>query len=172
MVARRIAAVLVVIAAMSALSSQAPARRPLSNADVDDITTLVRLEDTRTLDEAALARLLKSAHPEVRRRAAMAVGRINKPEGGSLLVPARCRRRRRCGRRRGFRDGPVERPRRGVVAGRRVVVDDSARARSSRSGEIARKNQDPRRQSSARDVSVVGGDRSLIGVDCRRGAAV
>src|SRR5262245_23236877 len=90
MVAKRIAAVLiVVIAEMSWLSSQTPARRPLSTADVDAITTLVRLEDTRTLDETALARLLTAAHPEVRRRAAMAVGRINKPEGRSLLVPAR-----------------------------------------------------------------------------------
>jgi HEAT repeat protein/cyclophilin family peptidyl-prolyl cis-trans isomerase len=90
---RRIAAVvIVVIAAMSELSSllgQTPARRPLSNADVDAITTLVRLEDTRTFDQAALARLLQSAHPEVRRRAAMAVGRINKPEGKSLLVAVR-----------------------------------------------------------------------------------
>src|SRR5262245_55315867 len=90
MTARRIAAILiVVIAEMSWLSSQTPARRPLSKTDVDAITTLVRLEDTRTLDEAALARLLKSAHPEVRRRAAMAVGRINKPEGRPLLVAAR-----------------------------------------------------------------------------------
>src|SRR5580765_8106348 len=99
MLVRRIAAVLIVIISpgvpppaaseMSALSSQTPARRPLTKSDVDAITTMVRLEDTRTLDEAALARLLKSAHPEVRRRAAMAVGRINKPEGRSLLVTAR-----------------------------------------------------------------------------------
>ncbi|HYM24206.1 MAG TPA: HEAT repeat domain-containing protein [Vicinamibacterales bacterium] len=90
MSARHLAAVLiVVIAGVSSLSSQTPARRPLSKTDVDAITTLLRLEDTRTLDEAALARLLKTAHPEVRRRAAMAVGRINKPEGRALLVAAR-----------------------------------------------------------------------------------
>src|SRR5262245_23971404 len=90
MLTKRIGAVLIlVIAAMSWLSSQTPARRTLSKADVEAITTLVRLEDTRTLDEATFARLLKSAHPEVRRRAAMAVGRINKPEGGSLLMQAR-----------------------------------------------------------------------------------
>ena len=90
MSARHLAAVLiVVIAGVSSLSSQTPARRPLSRTDVDAITTLLRLEDTRTLDEAALARLLKTAHPEVRRRAAMAVGRINKPEGRALLVAAR-----------------------------------------------------------------------------------
>src|SRR5262245_15436197 len=90
MVSKRIAVVLlVVIAEICGLSAQAPARRALSKEDVDAITTLVRLEDTRTLDQAALASLLKSAHPEIRRRAAMAVGRINKPEGASLLVPAR-----------------------------------------------------------------------------------
>src|SRR5262245_31580110 len=90
MVTKRIAAVLfVVMADLSILSSQTAARPPLSTAEVDAITTLLRLEDTRTLDEAALARLLKAGHPEVRRRAAMAVGRINKPEGASLLMPVR-----------------------------------------------------------------------------------
>src|SRR5205814_1743301 len=49
----------------------------------------LKLEDTRTLDDAALAALLKSAHPEVRRRAAQAIGRINKPEGRALLAAAR-----------------------------------------------------------------------------------
>lgn len=90
MVAQRIAAVLIVlIAEVPSLSSQTPARPALSKTDVDAITTLVKLEDTRTLDEAALTQLLKAAHPEVRRRAAMAVGRINKPEGRPLLVAAR-----------------------------------------------------------------------------------
>lgn len=88
MVPRRLAAFLIaVLAATSSLSAQA--RRPLSPADVADITTLVRLEDTRTLDEAALSRILKSSHPEVRRRAAMAVGRINKVEGVKLLLATR-----------------------------------------------------------------------------------
>jgi HEAT repeat protein/cyclophilin family peptidyl-prolyl cis-trans isomerase len=90
MVGKRIGLVLILaLAELSRLSSQALAPRPLSTADVDAITTLVRLEDTRTLDEAALARLLQAAHPEVRRRAAIAVGRINKPEGASLLMAAR-----------------------------------------------------------------------------------
>lgn len=90
MVDKRIAAVLIaVIADISMLASQTPSRRPLSTVDVDAITTLVRLEDTRTLDNGALARLLSAEHPEVRRRAAMAVGRINKPEGASLLIAAR-----------------------------------------------------------------------------------
>jgi hypothetical protein len=55
MVARRIsvAVLIIVLAGMSSLSSLAsvsPARRPLSTSDVDAITTLVRLENTRTLD--------------------------------------------------------------------------------------------------------------------------
>lgn len=87
MIARSLAALLVVVAADAA--AQAPSRRALSPADVADITALVRLEDTRTLAVAELARMLKSAHPEIRRRAAMAVGRINKPEGAPLLTAAR-----------------------------------------------------------------------------------
>ncbi|MFM8533795.1 MAG: HEAT repeat domain-containing protein, partial [Acidimicrobiia bacterium] len=87
MIARSLAALLVVAAADAA--AQAPSRRALSPADVADITVLVRLEDTRTLDVAELARMLKFAHPEIRRRAAMAVGRINKPEGAPLLTAAR-----------------------------------------------------------------------------------
>ena len=68
--AKRIAAVLIVVVAETSwLSSQTPSRRPLSAADGEAITTLVRLEDTRTLDESALARLLNAAHPEVWRRA-------------------------------------------------------------------------------------------------------
>jgi peptidylprolyl isomerase len=47
------------------------------------------LEDTRRFDEAALSALTKSPHPEVRRRAVQAIGRIAKPEGRPLLVAAR-----------------------------------------------------------------------------------
>ena len=60
---------------------QKGARRPLAGADIDAITQLVMLEDTRQFDEASLAKLLKSAHPEVRRRAVIAVGRIVNPAG-------------------------------------------------------------------------------------------
>ena len=58
-------------------------------ADIDGITQLVMLEDTRQFDEAALATLLKSSHPEVRRRAVIAVARIVNPAGRALLVSAR-----------------------------------------------------------------------------------
>ena len=59
---------------------------PLTPADVDAIVQLVTLEDTRTFDETALARLVKSAHLEVRRRAIVAVGRIADPRGRVLLA--------------------------------------------------------------------------------------
>ena len=79
---------LVLLVVVPALS-QTPRRRPLTAADIDAITQLVMLEDTRQFDEAVLARLLKAAHPEVRRRAVMAVGRIVNPAGKSLLLSAR-----------------------------------------------------------------------------------
>jgi HEAT repeat protein/cyclophilin family peptidyl-prolyl cis-trans isomerase len=71
----------VVLVALTAptLLSQTPRRPPLGPADIDAITTLVMLEDTRTFDQEKLAALLKSAHPEVRRRAALAIGRIGYP---------------------------------------------------------------------------------------------
>ena len=75
--------------ALASLIATAQSRTPLSSADIDDIATLVKLEDTRTLDEAALARILKSTHTEVRRRAVVAVGRIAKEQGRPLLVGAR-----------------------------------------------------------------------------------
>ncbi len=64
-------------------------RPPLSETDIVDIAQLVTLEDTRQFDEAALTRLLQSKHPEVKRRAVVAVGRIADPRGGALLVPLR-----------------------------------------------------------------------------------
>ena len=63
-------------------------RRPLARADIDAIATLLKLEDTRQYDEAALGRILKSAHPEVRRRAAISIGRIADPKGAALLEAA------------------------------------------------------------------------------------
>ena len=69
--------------------AQRPAGPPLSTAEIADITRLVMLEDTRELDEAAIRQALRSMHPEVRRRAAIAIGRIAKPAGGALLTAAR-----------------------------------------------------------------------------------
>src|SRR5262245_37670130 len=56
--------------------AQKVVRTPLSAANIDDIATLLMLEDTRQLDEPVLAKLLQATHPEVRRRAVLAVGRI------------------------------------------------------------------------------------------------
>jgi peptidyl-prolyl cis-trans isomerase B (cyclophilin B) len=64
-------------------------RPKLSSSDIDDIATLLRLEDTRQFDETALGRILKSAHPEVRRRAVVSIGRIVAPQGSALLETAR-----------------------------------------------------------------------------------
>ena len=80
--------VLLVAAAATLVSAQGRTRRPLSPADVDDVTSLVMLEDTRRFDEATLTRILRSTHPEVRRRAAVSIGRIADPRGGALLTAA------------------------------------------------------------------------------------
>jgi peptidylprolyl isomerase len=79
---------LVMSVAVPALS-RSPQRRSLTPVDVDAITTLVMLEDTRQFDEAVLTKLLASRHSEVRRRAVVAVGRIVNPAGKALLVSAR-----------------------------------------------------------------------------------
>jgi cyclophilin family peptidyl-prolyl cis-trans isomerase len=66
-----------------------PARHPpLAAADVEAITQLVKLEDTRQFDEAVLARLIKARHPEVRRRAVVSIGRIVNPRGCALRLTA------------------------------------------------------------------------------------
>ena len=79
---------LVMSVVVSALA-QKELRRSLAAADVDAIAQLVMLEDTRRFDEAVMAKLLTSAHPEVRRRAVVAIGRIVNPAGKALLVSAR-----------------------------------------------------------------------------------
>jgi HEAT repeat protein/cyclophilin family peptidyl-prolyl cis-trans isomerase len=61
-------------------------RRPaLDSAAIGDIATLLMLEDTRSFDSLALTRLLASNHPEVRRRAALSIARINDKRGVALL---------------------------------------------------------------------------------------
>lgn len=73
------------------LSAQKAMRSPLGPVDIDDIATLLKLEDTRTFDDAELGRILKSAHPEVRRRAVMSIGRIvnDKTKAAPMLVALR-----------------------------------------------------------------------------------
>ena len=81
--------VLALCAAFTVPAAAQAQRQPLSDADITDIAVLLKLEDTRQLDEAALARMLRSTHPEVRRRAAVSIGRINNPGGAALLEAAR-----------------------------------------------------------------------------------
>ena len=87
----RAVGLVVVLVSAVVLSAQPPkgGRRPLAAADIEAITQLVMLEDTRQFDEAVLTKLLKSAHPEVRRRAVVATGRIVNPAGKALLASAR-----------------------------------------------------------------------------------
>jgi peptidylprolyl isomerase len=81
--------VLLLVMLASSAAAQPASRRPLTGADIDDIARLVMLEDRRELDETALTRALRSGHPEVRRRAALAIGRIAQPSGRALLAGAR-----------------------------------------------------------------------------------
>lgn len=69
------------------VAPQAGTHRPLLPSDVDDIALLMKLEDTRRADAAALGRILQSMQPEVRRRAAISVGRIANRTLGRLLTP-------------------------------------------------------------------------------------
>lgn len=63
------------------------ARAPLGDAEVLAIATLLKLEDSRQFDEPTLTRLVKSSHPEVRRRAAVTVGRVVNEGGLAILEP-------------------------------------------------------------------------------------
>jgi HEAT repeat protein/cyclophilin family peptidyl-prolyl cis-trans isomerase len=49
----------------------------------------VKLEDTRQVDQTIIAKILQSAHPEVRRRAIITVGRIVDPRSPALLISMR-----------------------------------------------------------------------------------
>ena len=78
------------LAMLNSPSAQRSTRKPLAPADIDDIATLLMLEDKRQLDEPVLKRILASTpHPEVRRRAVQAIGRIAKSGGRALLASAR-----------------------------------------------------------------------------------
>lgn len=79
-----------VFAAFATVSPRGQAGAPpLGPPEVDAIAELLMLEDTRQFDEAVLTRLLRSSHPEVKRRAVMAVGRIVDERGRALLTPLR-----------------------------------------------------------------------------------
>ncbi|HSL68893.1 MAG TPA: HEAT repeat domain-containing protein, partial [Longimicrobiales bacterium] len=75
--------------ALATQAAWAQPRRPLAENDIADITRLVMLEDRRDFSENDLSRMLRSNHPEVRRRAAIAIARIGDARGRSLLHAAR-----------------------------------------------------------------------------------
>lgn len=77
-----LATTLQIAAAAHGLAQQRP---PLSPSDVADIITLERIEDRRDFDAAALGRIAASKHPELRRRAALAIARLYDPRGRELL---------------------------------------------------------------------------------------
>ena len=77
---RRVAALMLALGlAAPTLWSQGQRHPPLTAADIDAITKLLMLEDTRVFDPDVIAGYLKASHPEVRRRAALAIGRIGYP---------------------------------------------------------------------------------------------
>ncbi len=55
------------------------------DAEIEAVARLLRMEDTRVLDPAALESIAASTNPEVRRRAALAAGRIRDPRGLPVL---------------------------------------------------------------------------------------
>src|SRR5450830_1190378 len=61
------------------------ARLPLGGAGIDDNARLEMMEDHRHVDSVELGRILGSTHPEVRRRAAVSIGRIADKRGVVLL---------------------------------------------------------------------------------------
>jgi HEAT repeat protein/cyclophilin family peptidyl-prolyl cis-trans isomerase len=77
------------LAAAAPVATQPSAKRPLAAGDIDAIAQLLMLEDTRRFDEPTVARLLESTHPEVRRRAVLAVARIINPSSRAYLARLR-----------------------------------------------------------------------------------
>jgi HEAT repeat protein/cyclophilin family peptidyl-prolyl cis-trans isomerase len=85
----RLAGIAALLAVMMSAQLHAQAKRPLSAQDIADITTLLQLEDTRDFNAETLGRIVRAQHPEVRRRAAQAIARINDQRGRPLLHMAR-----------------------------------------------------------------------------------
>ncbi|MGH9885082.1 MAG: HEAT repeat domain-containing protein, partial [bacterium] len=78
----------IALAALPAVATAQTARRgrlPLGPSEIDAIARLVSLEDRRSFDSTELATSLHATHPEVRRRAALAIGRIYDKRGIAIL---------------------------------------------------------------------------------------
>jgi HEAT repeat protein/cyclophilin family peptidyl-prolyl cis-trans isomerase len=67
----------------------AQAKPALAAADIADIVTLEKIEDRRAFDDASLQRITASTHPELRRRAALAIARLYDARGRALLKAMR-----------------------------------------------------------------------------------
>ena len=76
---------LFLLASAASLAGAQARHPPLDSTAIGDIARLLLLEDVRHLDTLDLARLLASKHPEVRRRAMLAVAHINDKRGVALL---------------------------------------------------------------------------------------
>ena len=63
-------------ASVGAPTSMSVKRLPLAVTDIADIVTLEKLEDRRDFDAATLQRISTAKHPELRRRAALAIARL------------------------------------------------------------------------------------------------
>src|SRR6476619_5174620 len=85
---RFFAAILLVAVTQPYVWTAAQSRPPLGAEDITAIATLLKLEDTLQFDKAALAPLPQRSHPEVRRLAVLAMGRIADARGKSLIVTA------------------------------------------------------------------------------------
>ena len=81
----RINRLAIAVALLPSLVLAQPKRPPLTATDVDAIARLVMLEDRRTFDSTELAKSFAAPHPEVRRRAALAAGRIFDKRAIALL---------------------------------------------------------------------------------------
>ena len=79
---------ILLLATTAAPRAQRPQRAALGPADVDHIARLLMIEDARRFDEALLDETLRSSHLEVRRRAAIAIGRLADERGLGLLQRA------------------------------------------------------------------------------------
>ena len=123
-----------------AAAPQTAARpRPLAASDIDAIAQLLKIEDTRQFDALALGRILKSTHPEVRRRAVQTIARVPGAEAGDLLTPMRTDADPEVVATVAFAYGQIKDTRRGRLARRRALRQD-ARDRRARSRAIARQD--------------------------------
>lgn len=77
---------LLVSACAAASGTRQPQLAPLGDPEIDEVAALVRLEDRREFDSTTFARVAAAPHPELRRRSALALGRIRNGRGRHLLL--------------------------------------------------------------------------------------